>query len=77
MPSELPSFKAHNDLLRIQICRDDADLLTPNAEQSPQFTAREGVADERLRSSSQIHREVILEREEDNFKATNAWSNSK
>ena len=30
----------------------------------------------RLRWSAQLHKEVIFEQEEDNFKATNMWSNS-
>ena len=30
----------------------------------------------RLRSSSQLLKEVIIEQEEDNFKPTNMWSNS-
>ena len=63
----MPSFKAQNDMFQIQICRDDTDLNTPYAENSPQFLAKESVPDERMRSSSQIHREVILEQEEDNL----------
>ena len=38
--------------------------------------ARERVADGQAKSSSQIHREVIHEQEEANFKATSRWTDS-
>ena len=74
---ELSQFKAQTDSLHIKICTQGEHLFTPNEIATPE--GKVPVPEQslgRLRSSSQLLEEVILEQEEDNFKATNMWSNS-
>ena len=58
---ELPSFKAQTELLRIHICSDQDGLFTPNEIQTPQGYSARAANEGMQRSSSQLHKEIILE----------------